>query len=53
MRDNLGQDRLSLVFKRFVRRGVTVSGEFEWFGQLPFEIDSEADWNLVSCEARV
>lgn len=24
-----------------------MGGEFQWFGELPFEIDGQADWDLV------
>ncbi len=51
MCDDLCQNRLSLVTQRVVGRIVAVRCEFERLHELPLEVYSQADGNLVSSKA--
>lgn len=51
MGDNLSQDGLRLVSECFVRCLVTVVCQLERLGELPLEVDRQADWDLVASEA--
>ncbi len=50
MRHDLGKDGLSLVPEGIVRGIVTVGRQLEGFFELPLQVDSERDWNLVASE---
>lgn len=52
MRHDLGEYALCLVPKCVVRRVVAMGGKFERCHQLPLEINSQADWNLISSKTK-
>lgn len=51
MCDDLRQNGLSLITQRVVGRIVAVRCEFEWLHELPLEVYSQADGDLVSRKA--
>ena len=51
MSDNLCQDGLGFVPKRIIRCLITMGRELEWFLQLPFKVQRQADGHLIACES--
>lgn len=51
MSDNLCQDGLGLVSKGIIRCLISVPRELEWLVELPFEVQLQAHWNLVTGES--
>lgn len=53
MGNDLSQDGLGLVAKRVVWSIIPVRSEFEGFCELPFQVNGQADRNLIASEATV
>lgn len=53
MGNDLSQDRLGLVAKRVIWSIIPVRSEFEGLCELPFQVNGQADRNLIASEATI